>query len=150
VALAKFEVHVHPTRVSSQYSQSWFRCSLQPAACSRPQATLPTTVSAHMTPACCAGMDRPLSPLRDAGSLFRGDSLSSGSGSWSVTSSELGGEELGSSPGSARRHRRSGSGAKSPDDAPRCNAKVHLHQVLPMQRLPPHSALRHQVRHDLS
>jgi hypothetical protein len=55
-------------------------------------------------------MDRPMSPLRDAGALFRGDSLSSGSGSWSVTSSELGAEELGSSPGSARRHRRSGSG----------------------------------------
>lgn len=60
-------------------------------------------------------MDRPMSPLGNGSSLFRGDSLSSGSGSWSVTSSEL--EDV-SSPGSARRHRRGGSGGSdlvSPD-----------------------------------
>lgn len=61
-----------------------------------------------------AGMDRPMSPLSGGNSLFRGDSLSSGSGSWSITSSEL--EDVSSTPGSGRRHRSgSGSNLLSPD-----------------------------------
>lgn len=71
-----------------------------------------------------------MSPLRDAGSLFRGDSLSSGSGSWSVSSSELGGDD-GSSPASGRRHRRSSSGAMSSD---RCHLVEEICQTLPAQQ----------------
>jgi len=85
--------------------------------------------------AICVGMERPLSPARAPGGsgLFRGDSLSSGSGSWSVTSSDLG--DLATTPGSAsRRHRRAGSGDSfsTPDG---CVLRAHLNHLTLLLRL---------------
>ena len=93
-------------------AQQWHR---RPAALHVPALPVSLPLRSLVLP----GMgERPLSPLRGAGSaLFRGDSLSSGSGSWSVTDSEL--AEL-STPSSAagRRHRRSGSGNSSSGESP--------------------------------